>query len=129
MVSAPHPLILIVAERHEEHAWLAAYIRAAGYAVAASDDTDAARKIDHLHPEALLVDTGRRVAAGDARRVQALRPLTACPLLVVVDRDDQDTGPAALDAGADDFLRRPIVVQELRARLEAHLRPRPARGA
>ncbi len=97
MVSAPHPLILIVAERHEEHAWLAAYIRAAGYAVAASDDTDAARKIDHLHPEALLVDTGRLVAA--------------------------------LDAGADDFLRRPIVVQELRARLEAHLRPRPARGA
>jgi DNA-binding response OmpR family regulator len=67
-------------------------------------------------------------------RVPALRPpwpvpagstpaVTTRPLLVLVAPYDGETGSAALDAGADDFLRPPIMAPEPRARLKALLRP------
>jgi DNA-binding response OmpR family regulator len=53
-----------------------------------------------------------------------MRAVTARPLLVLAAPHDDETGPAALDAGADDFVRPPVVAPELRARLKALLRAR-----
>lgn len=116
--------ILIAAEDSEERASLASCVAAAGYAVALAGADEAPRLARHAHAAAVLLDaTGLRPDQAVAL-VSSVRPVLPGPLLAVVAAHDGDAGAAALDAGADDFMRRPIAVPELRARLHALLRPR-----
>ncbi len=54
------------------------------------------------------------------RQLRALDPLV--PLIFVSGRDDEASISRGLDAGADDFMVKPVRRHELVARLEAHLR-------
>jgi two-component system, OmpR family, response regulator MtrA len=51
------------------------------------------------------------------------------PMLLLTAYKDTDRIPAALNAGADDYIRKPFVPRELLARLRAHLRRRTSNDA
>jgi two-component system KDP operon response regulator KdpE len=58
---------------------------------------------------------------------RAIRAQSAIPLLVLSVRDHERAKIEALDAGADDYITKPFSIQELLARVRAHLRRAPER--
>lgn len=72
--------------------------------------------------ELALVDLGLPDVDGLAvcHRLRELQP--ACVVVVVTARDEEVDVIVGLEAGADDYLTKPVRLGELRARLRAHLR-------
>jgi DNA-binding response OmpR family regulator len=58
--------------------------------------------------------------------IRRARPVSQAPIIVVSARAATDDVVAALEAGADDYVRKPFVVEEVSARLRALLRRPPA---
>jgi two-component system KDP operon response regulator KdpE len=59
---------------------------------------------------------------------RAIRAHAATPILVLSVRDHERSKIEALDAGADDYVTKPFGIQELLARVRAHLRRAPERA-
>ena len=77
-------------------------------------------------PAAILVD----IAMPDMDGLQLCRTLrqrgVTCPILVVSARPGHELTRKALEAGADEFIRKPFDNADLLSRLRARLRPVPA---
>ena len=58
---------------------------------------------------------------------RAIRARSATPVLILSVRDHERSKIEALDAGADDYVTKPFGIQELLARVRAHLRRAPER--
>ena len=58
---------------------------------------------------------------------RAIRTQSAIPIVVLSVRDHERSKVEALDAGADDYVTKPFGIQELLARVRAHLRRAPER--
>ncbi len=58
---------------------------------------------------------------------RAIRAQASTPVLVLSVRDHERSKVEALDAGADDYVTKPFSIQELLARVRAHLRRAPER--
>ena len=102
----------------------------AGYDVAeAATAAEAIGRFPRAHADVALVDL--RMPGDGLELVRALRAATAIPIVVVSGVDDETMVIDALDAGADDYVRKPFTAGELLARLRAALRHRtvPAAGA
>src|ERR671937_2048168 len=116
--------LLIAGGDTQGQALLAAPVAAGGYAVALATGAGVPALVSRTYPDAVVLDVTPLAPEAAVALARAMRAVTARPLLVLVAPHDGETGPAALDAGADDFLRPPIVALELQARLKALLRPR-----
>jgi DNA-binding response OmpR family regulator len=96
-----------------------------GYEIA--DAASAESGIDlftRLAADVVIVDVMLPAMSGiEACRV--LRTNSDVPIVVVSARDDTTDIIAGLEAGADDYVTKPFVPQELLARVRAHLRRRP----
>jgi len=90
----------------------------------AADGLSAVRTIAYA---GIVLDLG----LPDRDGIDVLRELrsrdTSTPVLILTARDDVDDRVAALDAGADDYVLKPLAMKELAARLRALLR-RPGRA-
>ena len=69
----------------------------------------------------LLLDLGLGKVDG-LDVLKDLRHVSQMPVIVISGRADVDSVCAALDAGADDFLRKPITLSEFRARMRCIVR-------
>jgi DNA-binding response OmpR family regulator len=83
---------------------------------------DAVRDAAAREFELALVDLGLPDVDGLAvcHRLRELQP--ACVVVVVTARDEEVDVILGLEAGADDYLTKPVRLGELRARIKAHLR-------
>ncbi|MFE4604431.1 response regulator [Kitasatospora indigofera] len=82
----------------------------------------------HDLPGAVLLDLGLPDLDG-MDIIRGLRAWSAVPIIVVSGRDNPAEKIRALDAGADDYLTKPFVMEELMARLRAVLRRPPGEPA
>ncbi|MFG2903664.1 response regulator [Kitasatospora sp. NPDC048286] len=95
------------------------------YAVrTAATGGEALDRAAHSAPDAVLLDLGLPDLDGmDVLR--GLRTHSAVPIIVLSGRTDAADKVGALDAGADDYLTKPFLMDELLARLRAVLRRPP----
>ncbi|MFE7188997.1 response regulator [Kitasatospora sp. NPDC057541] len=96
------------------------------YAVrTATTGGEALDRAAHRAPDAVLLDLGLPDLDGmDVLR--GLRRRSAVPIIVLSGRSGAADRIGALDAGADDYLTKPFLMEELLARLRAVLRRPPA---
>lgn len=92
---------------------------ARGYdVVTAPDGTAAVNAVIEQHPDLLLLDLGMPGLSG-IEVIEAVRGWSTMPILVVSGRSDASDKVDALDAGADDYVTKPFVIDELLARVRA----------
>jgi two-component system, OmpR family, KDP operon response regulator KdpE len=120
--------ILVVDDEPQTTRYLSMNLKARGYDVLAAVDGCEALKLAEEHNLALvLLDLG--IPGPDGFQVlQALRRWCDVPVLVISARGQERDKVRALDLGADDYLTKPFGVQELLARVRAHLRRTEGRG-
>jgi two-component system KDP operon response regulator KdpE len=123
-----HTRILIVDDEPHTRRYLGMNLRARGYEIlAAADGCEALKLIDEANLGMVLLDLG--IPGPDGFEVlRALRQWCDVPVVVISARGQERDKVRALDLGADDYLTKPFGVDELLARVRAHLRRAEGRG-
>jgi two-component system, OmpR family, KDP operon response regulator KdpE len=114
--------VLVVDDEPQILRALRTSLRGAGYEVDTAETAESALAAAALRPpEAVVLDlvlpdgTGTDVA-------RELRSWSSAPIIVLSALGDEHEKVAALDAGADDYVTKPVGIDELLARLRAVLR-------
>jgi two-component system KDP operon response regulator KdpE len=114
-------LLLVEDDAETRHA-IATYLRARGHVVReVGTATGALDAFAVARPDLILLDLGLPDLDGVAV-VRSVRRDATTPILIVSARDREDDKIAALDAGADDYVTKPVGMGELQARIHAVLR-------
>ena len=96
---------------------------AEGYAVAAVGDGGAAlARVERSMPDLIVLDVAMPGLDGLAVTRRLRSKGIGVPILLLTARDAIEERVAGLDAGADDYLVKPVRLAELQARIRAHLR-------
>ena len=89
-----------------------------GYQVTcANTGTDGLKLIESLKPDVVLLDLGLPDMDG-LELIQEVRSTSALPIIVISARTQEKSKVAALDQGADDYLTKPFLTQELLLRIQ-----------
>jgi signal transduction histidine kinase len=123
---APLAQIVLAEDDGPAAAVLCAVLGRAGYRVTVAPDGPSvlAHLSEHGAPDVLLLDwmlpgmSGLEVCHQVRRDFDAL----TLPILIVTAKADAESISAAFDAGASDYITKPFLGAELRARIAAHLR-------
>ncbi|MDF1524464.1 MAG: response regulator transcription factor [Trueperaceae bacterium] len=116
------PLILIVEDEKEIAKFVDLELQAESYeTVVAYDGVTGLSKFRELAPDLVVLDLMLPVLDGleVARRI---RKTSNTPIILLTAKDSVDDKVTGLDAGADDYLVKPFSIEELLARVRAHLR-------
>jgi two-component system, OmpR family, KDP operon response regulator KdpE len=93
-----------------------------GYTVVTAETgEEAVRGVETMPPDLILLDLGLPGMSG-LEVCRAIRPRYRAPIIVLSVRSTERDKVAALDLGADDYLTKPFGMDELLARVRAHLR-------
>lgn len=115
-------IVLVVDDDPAIRRTLAINLRARDYDVeTAGDGRSALQAVDERMPDVILLDLGLPDLDG-VTVLRRLRTFTQVPVIVVSARTGSDDKVEALDLGADDFVTKPFVVEELLARIRATTR-------
>jgi two-component system, OmpR family, KDP operon response regulator KdpE len=116
------PRILVVDDEQQILRALRTSLRAAGYEVDTADNAQGALAAAAMRPpEAVILD----LVLPDGTGVDVCRELrtwSSAPVIVLSAVGEEREKVAALDAGADDYVTKPVGIDELLARLRAVLR-------
>ena len=118
-------LVLVAEDDLANRALLARLLERAGYrSVAVADGRDALRAAVDERPDLVLLDVGMPGVSGldVCRRLRADPRTVALPIILVTGQVSARDVVAGLDAGADDFVRKPYDEAELMARVRSVLR-------
>lgn len=116
------PLILIVEDEKEIAKFINLELQAEDYSTVVSyDGVTGLSKFRELNPDLVILDLMLPVLDGleVARRI---RKTSNTPIIILTAKDSVDEKVTGLDAGADDYLVKPFSIEELLARVRAHLR-------
>jgi two-component system KDP operon response regulator KdpE len=114
--------ILVVDDEPQITRVLRSALASRGYEVqTAQDGVSALEKMTTWFPDMLITDLTMPRMDGIALCAE-VRARSDVPILVLSVRDQEGPKVEALDAGADDYVTKPFSIQELLARVRAHMR-------
>jgi two-component system, cell cycle response regulator len=123
---AERPSRILIVDDHEDNIEvLRARLQALGYETAsARDGHEAIAAVQQHPPDLILLDVMMPGLDGNevARRIKADPELRRIPIIMQTALESVESKVAGLDAGADDFVTKPINFTELTARVKAMLR-------
>ncbi len=119
--------ILVIDDEPQITRVLRAALSAQGYDVrTANEPEEGLRVFRDWAPDLVITDLMMPTMSG-VEVCRAIRSRGATPVLVLSVREHERSKVEALDAGADDYVTKPFSIQELLARVRAHLRRAPER--
>lgn len=114
--------ILVVEDEVRIARLIRANLEARGYHVAVcGDGAESLHQVDLFDPDIILLDVMLPGLDGFSI-VQRIREFSQVPIIMVTAADDPVDRVRGLDLGADDYLVKPFVVEELLARVRAVIR-------
>jgi two-component system KDP operon response regulator KdpE len=120
--------ILVIDDEPQITRVLRAALAAQGYDVrTANDPEEGLRTFKDWPPDLVITDLMMPGMSG-VEVCRAIRSHSVIPILVLSVREHERSKVEALDAGADDYVTKPFGIQELLARVRAHLRRAPERS-
>ena len=121
--------ILVIDDEPQITRVLRASLTAHGFDVrTANDPEEGLRTFREWTPDLVITDLMMPGMSG-VEVCRAIRAQAPTPVLVLSVRDHERSKVEALDAGADDYVTKPFSIQELMARVRAHLRRAPERAS
>ena len=121
--------ILVIDDEPQITRVLRAAMTAQGYDVrTANDPEEGLRLFREWVPDLVITDLMMPGVSG-VEVCRQIRTRGATPVVVLSVREHERSKVEALDAGADDYVTKPFGIQELLARVRAHLRRAPERTA
>jgi two-component system, OmpR family, KDP operon response regulator KdpE len=124
-----HRRILVVDDESQITRVLRTSLSSQGYDIRVANDGETALEImKNWTPDLVVTDLSMPNMDG-LELCRRLRTMTQVPIIVLSVRGEERTKIQALDAGADDYVTKPFGMEELLARVRAHLRRAPAAGS
>jgi two-component system, OmpR family, KDP operon response regulator KdpE len=119
------PHILVVDDEPQITRVLRTSLSAQGYDIRVANTGEMALEImKDWSPNLIITDLSMPTVDG-IQLCREVRAVSAVPILVLSVRDKEQQKVEALDAGADDYVTKPFGMDELLARVRAHLRRLP----
>ncbi|AJS59633.1 response regulator transcription factor [Paenibacillus sp. IHBB 10380] len=114
--------ILIVEDEEAISRVLSAYLKKAGFnVIRALDGQQALDSFDESHPSLILLDIMLPEIDG-FELLNLIRTKSSCPVIMLTAREGIDDRLAGLNGGADDYMTKPFIPEEVVARVNAVLR-------
>jgi two-component system, OmpR family, KDP operon response regulator KdpE len=120
------PLVLLVDEEPGKRLLVSALATHGFRCLRAGVDTEALARAVRHEPDLVLLDSGPRGVDAVGITTQ-LREWTSAPILVLLARSKNRMRTALLDAGANDYVAKPVATPDLVARMRVWLRQRRQR--
>ena len=122
------PRVLVVDDEQQILRALQTSLRGAGYEVDTAETAQQALAAAAIRPpEAVVLDLILPDGTG-SDVLRELRKWSSAPVIVLSAVDDEQEKVMALDAGADDFVTKPVGIDELLARVRPSCEGRPLRA-
>jgi two-component system KDP operon response regulator KdpE len=121
--------ILIIDDEPQITRVLRTALSAQGYDIRTANDPEEGLAVFRDWPPDLVITDLMMPGMSGVEVCRAIRVLGAIPIIVLSVRDHERSKVEALDAGADDYVTKPFNIQELQARVRAHLRRAPERAS
>ena len=119
--------ILVIDDEAQITRVLRAALSAQGYDVRTANDPDEGLQLFRDWTPDLVITDLMMPGMSGVEVCRAIRARGPTPVLVLSVRDHERSKVEALDAGADDYVTKPFGIQEVLARVRAHLRRAPER--
>jgi len=119
--------ILVIDDEPQITRVLRAALSAQGYDVRTANDPEEGLQVFKEWPPDLVVTDLMMPGLSGVDVTRAIRTRSPTPVIILSVRDHERSKVEALDAGADDYVTKPFSIQELLARVRAHLRRAPER--
>jgi two-component system, OmpR family, KDP operon response regulator KdpE len=121
--------ILVIDDEPQITRVLRAALSAQGFDVRTANDPEEGLQVFADWPPDLVISDLMMPGLSGVDVCRAIRAKSTVPILILSVRDHERAKVEALDAGADDYVTKPFGIQELLARVRAHLRRAPERSA
>ena len=113
--------ILIVDDEKMLTELLSSHLQDCGYETFAAEDAEQAISMLNIYPDLILLDINMPEMDG-LELCKIIRNNVTCPILFLTARITEQDKVNGLQVGGDDYITKPFSLQELTARVAAHLR-------
>src|SRR2546426_6670260 len=118
----PEPVVVLIEDEPQIRRFLRATLTGQGYKLfEATTGADGVVEVGSRQPDVVIVDLGLPDMDG-LEVIRRVREWTDVPVIVLSARGQERDKVTALDAGADDYVRKPFGASELLARIRVALR-------